>query len=596
MYGVSAEYISAMNSPIQMHRVKGTIGEVSFDQKDILADSLVLTNQCSDSKDLILGGVYVGTLKLTLLKDLGIERGTWIGQTLTLTFEQLIDQALDRWEAVPIGVFNIAEANHSEKGVELVCYDNMSKLDKEYNSTELTGTLFSLMTYACARSGVKYGLTEEETLLLPNSNIPLGIYPDNDCKTWRDVVHYLAQLVGGFATAGRDGKILLKSFGNATNYSVDPTKRLTGSKFSDYVTNYTGLSVVNMFTKETRYVHTFLDNGLTLNLGSNPLLQYGTEETLRQMLNEILTVANGVKFIPFSSSMVGNPAIDLGDIITYTDGTAGNASECCVMAFNWKFNRSYSVNGFGKNPSLSSAKSKAEKDISGLSQQSKADTVTYFTYENATKLTIDSLEQIIISTSATNIKETFVDFWAELKLKVTLTDSQAVLNFRYTIDDVEEPYRPVMTYNHDGVYILGLHYYWKLSTIMQHTFRAYLEVVGGTVEIEIGDIHAVVKGQGMTTGTAWNGLIEVSDGFRLSAFKKMTVPFKDDKPTIEFKTPNGVTLTDVFDLSIGGVMSFGFTDEITVITQTGIFELMTEDDNQLIAEDGSPLITNGGSN
>lgn len=588
MYTVSAAYRAAMEEAFQRHRVKGKIGNINFDGADILKDTLEVSNQCSDSKDLSLGGVFVGKLKLTLLNDFGINRGTWLGREIELTFEQQLDEENDIWEAVPVGVFEISEANHTERGIELVCYDHMSKLDKAYPELATNGTIYDIMSLICAQCGVLFGLTQEECEALPNGRVVFGLYPDNGCKTWRDVVHYVAQLVGGFATADRHGAIVLRNFGSLSGYYVDTRHRLTGSKFSDYKTNYTGLSVVNMTDKSTRYINVNPDNGLTLNLGSNPFLQYGTEATITEILTTIIETANTIKYTPFNSAMVGNPALDLGDIVIYTDGTAGTRSMCCIMSYTWKLNRMYSVNGFGKNPSLATAQSKAEKDISGLTGQTKGDTVQYFTYENATAFSVRE-EELICDLRATNTKETFVEFWIEIKLSVALDQGSehAVLTFRYTEDDNHVLYKPVMTYNHDGTYTLALHYWWKLTTMLQHSFKVYLNCVGGVVSIGAGNIHALLKGQGMTQAKNWDGLIEVSDEYSLEIDGGLIFGYRDGAITTEFKKPSSFNATDTYSLEIDGGLIFGYRDEAHVLLRELEYSVITEDGvGFLVTEDG----------
>lgn len=592
MYSVSAAYRAAMEEAFQRHRVKGKIGNINFDGADILKDTLEVSNQCSDSKDLSLGGVFVGKLKLTLLNDFGITRGTWLGREIELTFEQQLDEENDIWEAVPVGVFEISEANHTERGIELVCYDHMSKLDKAYPALATNGTIYDIMSLICARCGVLFGLTQKQCEALPNGKVVFGLYPDNGCKTWRDVVHYVAQLVGGFATADRHGAIVLKNFGSLSGYNVDTRHRLTGSKFSDYKTNYTGLSVVNMTEKSTRYINVSPDNGLTLNLGSNPFLQYGTEATIKEILTTIIETANTIKYTPFNSAMVGNPALDLGDIIIYTDGTAGTRSMCCIMSYTWKFNRMYSVNGFGKNPSLATAQSKAEKDISGLSGQSKADTLQFFTYENAKEINVGSSETLICDLRATNTKATFVDFWIEAKMKITLSSSAAVLYFRYAEDAIEEIYKPVMTYNHNGTYTFNLNYYWRLETVLQHSFKVYLRVVGGTAEIEPASIHALLKGQGMTESKSWDGLIEVSDGFSSKLEGGISVRFNDGGANFTFEEPPTTNISDVFHLDLNGDFNITFIDEMTMLLREREFYVTSEDGILLTSEDGTAYIKN----
>lgn len=46
MYGVSEAYKEAMKQPVQHHTLKGMIGEHSFTDKNILAGSFSITNQC----------------------------------------------------------------------------------------------------------------------------------------------------------------------------------------------------------------------------------------------------------------------------------------------------------------------------------------------------------------------------------------------------------------------------------------------------------------------------------------------------------------------------------------------------------------------
>lgn len=592
MYSVSAAYKLAMLQGIQRHKIKCRIGDIAFTEKDVLSDTFELTNQCSDNKDLSLGGVFVGRLKLTLVKDLGISRGTWLGRDIEVIFSQLVNESEDVWEDVPLGIYEISEANHSERGIELVCYDRMSRLDKLYPQTATNGTIYDIMTLICTRCGVRFGMTKEETEDLPNGQVVFGLYPDNGCKTWRDLVHYVAQLIGGFATADRSGAIVLRNFGKPTSYSVDTRRRLTGSKFSDYTTNYTGLSVVNMTEKTTRYLGMPVDNGLTLNLGSNPFLQYGTEDTIYETLYTILRTANTIRYIPFNSSMVGNPALDLGDVIEYRSGTAGIISNCCIMSYTWKLNRMYSVNGFGKNPSLATAQSKAEKDISGLSGQSKADTLQFFTYENAQELNVGSSETLICDLRATNTKATFVDFWIEAKMKITLSSSAAVLYFRYAEDDIEEIYKPVMTYNHNGTYTFNLNYYWRLETVLQHSFKVYLRVVGGTAEIEPASIHALLKGQGMTESKSWDGLIEVSDGFSSKLEGGISVRFTDGGANFTFEEPPTTNISDVFHLDLNGDFNIRFTDNMTLLLREREYYVTSEDGVLLTSEDGTAYIRN----
>ena len=60
------------------------------------------------------------------------------------------------------------------------------------------------------------------------------------------------------------------------------------SSFSDFITRYTAVSSTNLRTQISAYYALDLDDGLTMNLGVNLLLQFGLEETRRQLCENIL--------------------------------------------------------------------------------------------------------------------------------------------------------------------------------------------------------------------------------------------------------------------------------------------------------------------
>ena len=59
-------------------------------------------------------------------------------------------------------------------------------------------------------------------------------------------------------------------------FEVNNTHRFTSS-FSDFKTRYTAVSSTNLRTQMAEYYALETDDGLTMNLGTNPMLQYGLE-------------------------------------------------------------------------------------------------------------------------------------------------------------------------------------------------------------------------------------------------------------------------------------------------------------------------------
>jgi hypothetical protein len=69
------------------------------------------------------------------------------------------------------------------------------------------------------------------------------------------------------------------------------------------------------FNETAEYYALETDDGLIMNLGVNPLLQIGLDETRRDLITNILNVIALVNGVPFDSDTIGNPALDLGDVL-----------------------------------------------------------------------------------------------------------------------------------------------------------------------------------------------------------------------------------------------------------------------------------------
>ena len=119
MYQVSEAYTTKMFDQVQTHKLTGLIDSVAFYGEDVIGVSY--TNRCSD-KNVNLGSVNIGTLKLTFLKDL-LDRGDYYGKVITLSDSLLIGYDEDEqeiWESIPIGTFYVAEATWRAEGMILL--------------------------------------------------------------------------------------------------------------------------------------------------------------------------------------------------------------------------------------------------------------------------------------------------------------------------------------------------------------------------------------------------------------------------------------------------------------------------------------------
>lgn len=418
MYPVSDAFMQAIKSNTRKYYWTGTITTsdkktYEFGNEDIVKGSGYISRQCCGNSEIELGSVYAAELGISLFCD--IDRYTLDGAEIKLWFHLLLDDG--RTESIPIGVFYVAEANRRIKTLELKTYDGMLNLDKSFNkglSSAAPYEFLSLLSKACH---VELAQTKEEIEALPNGTELLGIYQDNDIESWRDFLYYLAQTLGCFAVIDRYGKLSLTAYGSTPVMAIDIRHRFSSS-FSDFVTRYTAVSSTNKKTETAEYYAKDPDDGLTMNLGVNPLLQFGLEETRKRIINAILNVVSSVEYVPFDSETIGNPALDLGDVLRFTGGHADETKQSAITSIYTKINGKQTVKCVGKNPRLAAAKSKNDKNISGLISSIGETKLSIYTFTNALALDAGEEKLSIINMEFASGDETNAEFHAQAIMEV----------------------------------------------------------------------------------------------------------------------------------------------------------------------------------
>ena len=159
-------------------------------------------------------------------------------------------------------------------------------------------------------------------------------------------------------------------------------------------------------------------------MGVNPLLQFGLEETRRQLFENILNDLSVVNYVPFDSSTIGNPALDLGDVLTFSGGQADGEQVTCITSFQCRIGGRQSLKCVGKNPRLAQAKSKNDKNISGLLNQIEAGKVGIHTFTNASAYTVAEDNVRIISIEFAAKEETHVQFFGQAVVDVRAVQTE----------------------------------------------------------------------------------------------------------------------------------------------------------------------------
>ena len=418
MYPVSEAFLRAVQENTRRYYWTGKIttkgGAVyPFGYEDIVKGSGYISAQCCGSAEIELGTVYAAEMGVTLFSQ--VDRYVLDGAKVELFYHLRVEGG--GFEEVPMGIFEVSEANRRLHCLELKAYDYMLRFEKSFNGFESVGNAWAFLELCCKACGVEMENTRAEIEGMPNGRELLSIYPENDIGTYRDVLFFVGQVLGGFFCINRRGRLELRKYGAEPVLEVQGRHRFSSS-FSDFITRYTAVSSTNLRTQTAEYYGLEVDDGLTMNLGVNPLLQFGLEETRRQLCGNILADLAAVNYVPFDSSTIGNPALDLGDVLTFTGGQADGEQMTCITSFQCRIGGRQSLKCVGKNPRMAQAKSKNDKNISGLLNQIEAGKVGIHTFTNASAYVVAEDRVRVISIEFAAKEETHVQFFGQVVLDV----------------------------------------------------------------------------------------------------------------------------------------------------------------------------------
>ena len=272
-----------------------------------------------------------------------------------------------------------------------------------------------------------------------------------------------------------------------------------------------------------------------MNLGVNPLLQFGLRDTREKIIRNILSDISKVRYVPFDSETIGNPALDIGDVISFSGGHADDTQIAAITGMTVKINGKTTLKCVGKNPRLSQAKSKNDKNIAGLLNSVEVGKITVHSYMNSSPFTVGENDAEIVSLEFASQDDTDAEFHGSILIDITADevqktatakvnekdivmlwneDGRATLKVTYVINDnVINTYYPIETWQ-SGKHILNLYYpISKLDANAYNTFKVRLSVTGGSGFIDRMQALCTISGQGLSAGNVWDGRLSFEEKF-----------------------------------------------------------------------------------
>jgi len=304
---------------------------------------IVQTNFSTPDSYFYVGGAIASKIEVSMFtKSQEFVKGTEVRFEIGATADSTIE-----W--IPMGYFTIKEQKKDRNLLTFTAYDRLeSKLAKAYKSKIVKYPVESkeFLTDISEQTGVEFDTSKLsdslmiDKILTVNDQSGEKTYKEPfDGFTMQQVVGYIAQLHGTFATCDRNGKVTFRWYEALTTDHSGKIGDTAGSYLKDQ--NLSFIYNTIEFLKES---HTYLiktnryfddllqsetmcqisgiscdtennhyESGTNINTNlSNPVMT-------QEWLNKILKKIKDMSYYPVSFSFMGDPRLDVGDVVTIVD-------------------------------------------------------------------------------------------------------------------------------------------------------------------------------------------------------------------------------------------------------------------------------------
>lgn len=436
MYNTSNKYrlaVADSHRKSSIHAViKTSEKTIIIDDKDIIKDSVYITNQCTNGNEFEYGCVYAGECGLTIKSD--IDRYSLYDAEMTLTYSLWTGEA---YESVPLGTFYITEPNRVNDKINIKALDSMTKFDVSIDA-DTQGTMPELVHYACEKCGVYQAQTPEELAQFVNSDMLYSVYSEN-VETFRDLLAYLGMLSAGFFTIDRHNRLVLRPYAKTKSVTLGKKQRFTNATFSDYTTKFNKIKA-RFVAEENYYPYevTMGNEGLTLDMGDIPIMR-GLPATKLTVLTNVMNVLSTVSYTPCEIETLGNPALDLGDLIANENVGKDSKTYYSPITYSyWTYRGKHKLKAVGGNPKLTTVKDKSSKNSSSLENEINSKTLVIKEYRNASDISVGGTAVEIATINYASTEESKQILLLSVRINAT---NDGLLKLQFCTDGVADDTR-----------------------------------------------------------------------------------------------------------------------------------------------------------
>ena len=224
----------------------------------------------------------------------------------------------DLTEWIPIGYFTAGKPSKNEEQIEFTAYDRMAQTERTFSMDGTTTNTISVLKKI-------EEITRVPVVTSGLSSISMSVPKGYTC---REVLSYVAQMYGGFAVCNRQGQIEMHTYEDNA-YTVGTGRYWDNFEHNDY-----------LFTADKLTCYTGQDedgNSISISSGSGArTVSFSNPFMTQNVLDNVLQKLKGFSYMPGTLKMLGDPRIDVWDIITVED-LSEESYKVPVMKLEWEY-------------------------------------------------------------------------------------------------------------------------------------------------------------------------------------------------------------------------------------------------------------------
>lgn len=313
---VSEEFINTIRSPSRTFNARLKINGKWYSTG---LKKMTYENSSSSEESLQLGSAVSAKIELTVAKIDELFENTEISVEIGLKLQG------GAYEYVPVGIFTAEHPTNDENSTTFTAYDRMIKT---------TGIYISDLSYPAKAKDVLNEISVQCGVLIDTSGIDVVIEKRPEGYTCREMIGYIASLVGGFACVNRIGTIIIKWY-EQTDFKLDLSRIMTFEKTeSNYHLDYLTANIDNS--------NSYTAGGGTLGVTfDNPFM---TSSGLEDVYNKI----KGFTYREVELKAPADVRIDVWDIITAAVNGVEYSVPVMNIVYEYDGGMSMTVKSFGK--------------------------------------------------------------------------------------------------------------------------------------------------------------------------------------------------------------------------------------------------------